>query len=83
MNERKTTCDTRPTIASSLQPLFYTLNSRHSVPDRKGYIYLSAIDWRSAVPDCGQWMVLCEAVQVGYCTAEVKGCVLLCTGGSV
>ena len=28
-------------------------------------------------------MVLCEAVQVGYCAAELKGCVLRYTGGSV
>jgi len=45
------------------------LNVRHYVPDRKGYIYLAAIEWRLAVPDCGQWVVLCEAVQVGYCVA--------------
>jgi len=32
---------------------------------------------------CAVQVVLCEAVQVEYCTADVKGCVLRCTGGSV
>jgi hypothetical protein len=32
---------------------------------------------------CAIRVVLCEAVQVGYCAAEVNGCVLRYTGGSV
>jgi len=59
------------------------LNVRYSVSDRKCYIYLAAIEWSLAVTECGQWVLLCEAVQVGYCAAEVHGCVLSYTGGSV
>jgi hypothetical protein len=72
VNERATICVTRPAVPPSLQPLYKMLIFRHSVPDSKGKIYLGAINWRLAVPDCGQWVVLCEAVQVGYCAAEVK-----------
>ena len=32
---------------------------------------------------CAIQVVLCEAVQVWYCAAEVKGLVLPCTFGSV
>jgi hypothetical protein len=32
---------------------------------------------------CFVQVVLCEAVQEGFCAAEVKGCVLRYTGGSV
>lgn len=55
------------------------LNVSNSVPEIKGYIYLAAIKWRSAVPNCGQWAVLCEVVHVGYCNAEVKNSVLRST----
>jgi len=65
VNERTTTCVARPAVALSLQPLGEMLNVHDSVPWRKGYIYLAAIKWRSAVPYCGQWVVLCEAVP--YC----------------
>jgi len=65
-------------MAPYLYSLGLMLNLRYSFPDRKGYIYFVAIDWMSAVQDCGQWVVLYESVQIGYFTAEVKCCVLRC-----
>jgi len=79
MNERTTTSVTRAPVAPSLHPLRQTLNVRHSVPDRKGYIYRSGVECRSAVPYCGQWVLLCGA---GCCAAEGKSSALRSTSSA-
>ena len=78
MNERSTTSVTPP-VAQSLHPLRQTLNVRYCVPDRKGYIYRSGVEWRPAIPYCGQWVLLCGA---GYCAAQGNSSALRSTSSA-
>ena len=78
-NERTKHICYPPPVAPSLHSLRQTFNVRHCVRDRKVYIYRSGVEWRLAVPCCGQWVLLFGA---GYCAAEGKSSALRSTSSA-